>query len=124
MPHTKDMPAAYLASDIVLTPSTRPEAFGRTAAEASAMGRPVIAADHGGALETVIEGVTGTRFAPGDASGLAAAIRTLVSIGPNARNAMGEAGRRHVTENYSKRGLQHATLSVYADVLGGTGARV
>ncbi|MEM1152403.1 MAG: glycosyltransferase, partial [Pseudomonadota bacterium] len=119
MPHTGDMPAAYLASDIVLAPSTRPEAFGRTAAEASAMGRPVIAAGHGGALETVIEGETGTHFQPGDASGLAAAIRTLVSIGPKARTSMGHAGRRHVTENYSKRGLQHATLSVYSDVLGG-----
>ncbi|MAB11520.1 MAG: glycosyl transferase, partial [Hyphomonas sp.] len=46
--HETDMPAAYLASDIVMAPSTRPEAFGRTAAEASAMARPVIVSDHGG----------------------------------------------------------------------------
>ncbi|MEL6568718.1 MAG: glycosyltransferase family 4 protein [Pseudomonadota bacterium] len=119
MPHTGDMPAAYLASDIVLSASTRPEAFGRTSAEASAMGRPVIAPDHGGARETVIEGETGTRFSPGDPDGLTAALRTLISIGPTARAAMGEAGRRHVTANYSKRGLQHATLEVYSTLLGG-----
>ncbi|MEL6955804.1 MAG: glycosyltransferase family 4 protein, partial [Pseudomonadota bacterium] len=119
MPHTRDMPAAFLASDIVISASTRPEAFGRTTAEASAMGRPVIAPDHGGARETVIEGETGTRFTPGDAAGLAASLRTLISIGPSARAAMGEAGRRHITANFSKRGLQAATLQVYSDLLGG-----
>ncbi|MEM9739218.1 MAG: glycosyltransferase family 4 protein [Pseudomonadota bacterium] len=123
MPHTQDMPAAYLASDIVLAPSTRPEAFGRTAAEASAMGRPVIAADHGGARETVVEGETGTRFRPSDAAGLTAALRALISIGPSARASMGEAGRRHVTDNFSKRGLQRATLQVYCDVVGEKMAR-
>jgi len=124
MPHTRDMPAAYLASDIVIVPSTRPEAFGRTAAEASAMGRPVIAADHGGARETVVEGETGSRFAPGDASGLAATLRALMSVGPQARAAMGEAGRAHISANYSKRGLQVATLQVYSDLLGRAQARV
>lgn len=118
-PHTRDMPAAYLAADIVLTPSTRPEAFGRTAAEASAMARPVIAADHGGARETVIEGQTGTRFEPGDATALAGAIRTLMSLRPEARQSLGDAGRVHVLNSFSKRGLQLQTLQVYAQLLGG-----
>lgn len=122
-PHTRDMPAAYLAADIVLAPSTRPEAFGRTAAEASAMARPVIAADHGGARETVVEGQTGTRFTPGNAQALAGAIRTLVSIRPDARAAMGEAGRAHVMKHFSKRGLQLQTLSVYAELLGAAETR-
>ena len=38
-----DMATAYYAADIVICPSTDPEAFGRTAAEAQAMSRPVIA---------------------------------------------------------------------------------
>ena len=63
--HISDMPAAYLASDIVLAPSVRPEAFGRVAAEASAMAKPVIVSDHGGGRETVIEGETGARAEPG-----------------------------------------------------------
>ncbi len=115
--HVEDMPAAYLASDIVLAPSKRPEAFGRVAAEASAMCKAVIVADHGGGRETVIEGVTGTRVTPGDAQALAAAIRALKDIGPHARAGMGTAGQGHVREHFSKRGLQAATLSVYKRLL-------
>lgn len=117
MPHCTDMAGAYLASDIVLAPSTRPEAFGRVAAEASAMRRPVIAADHGGTRETVIDGETGARFAPGDPRALAAAIRTIVSLKPTGWAGMGDAGRQHVAAHFSKRGLQAATLAVYARLI-------
>ncbi|MGC1303646.1 MAG: glycosyltransferase family 4 protein, partial [Caulobacteraceae bacterium] len=53
--HCEDMPAAYLAADFALAPSLEPEAFGRTAVEPQAMGRPVLAADHGAARETVLD---------------------------------------------------------------------
>ena len=52
--HVQDMPAAYLAADIVVFTTIEPEGFGRVAAEASAMERPVIAADHGGTREIVV----------------------------------------------------------------------
>jgi len=115
--HCSDMPAACRAADIVLTPSTRPEAFGRAAAEASAMGRAVIAADHGGARETVIDGQTGVRFMPGDKGALAVAIRMLIGLGDRGRAGLGEAGRVHIVEHFSKRNLQTATLKVYADLI-------
>lgn len=115
--HTEDMPAAYALADIILAPSTRPEAFGRVAAEASAMAKPVIVADHGGQRETVIEGQTGTRAEPGSVPALTACIRTLISLPPAARAAMGAAGQAHVRENYSKKQLQTATLNVYARLL-------
>ncbi|CAK9042071.1 Translation initiation factor IF-3 [Durusdinium trenchii] len=51
-----DMPAAYAWADLVIAPSTRPEAFGRVAVEAGAMRTPVIAANHGGAMETIVDG--------------------------------------------------------------------
>ena len=54
-----DMPAAYMLTDVVVSASTDPEAFGRVITEAQALGRPVIATDHGGARETVIQGETG-----------------------------------------------------------------
>ncbi len=120
-PHGRDMPGAFAACDIVLAPSTRPEAFGRVAAEAGAMQRPVIASDHGGARETVIDGQTGTRFEPGNPQALAAAIRTLRSIGAAGRAGMGEAGRQHVLQYFSKRGLQAATLLVYSDLVNRSG---
>lgn len=115
--HTSDMPAAYLAADVVVAPSTRPEAFGRVAAEASAMAKPVIVADHGGQRETVIEGETGTRAEPGSAPALTACIRTLANLRPEARDAMGQAGQAYVREHFSKKQLQTATLNVYARLL-------
>ncbi|MEL6860847.1 MAG: glycosyltransferase family 4 protein [Pseudomonadota bacterium] len=115
--HTEDMPAAYALADIILAPSTRPEAFGRVAAEASAMAKPVIVADHGGQRETVIEGQTGTRAEPGSVPALTACIRTLMSLPPEARASMGAAGQAHVRENFSKKQLQTATLNVYARLL-------
>ena len=116
--HCEDMPAAYTLADIVMAPSKRPEAFGRVAAEASAMGKPVIVADHGGQREIIVEGQTGTRAAPGSATALAAAIRTLIHLPPEARAAMGKAGRQHVLTRFSKKQLQTATLNVYARLLG------
>ncbi len=117
VPHVTDMPAAYLAAGLVLAPSTRPEAFGRVAAEASAMARPVIVADHGGARETVVEYETGTRAEPGSAPALAGAIRAMLSVGPASRASMGRQGRAHIIRHFSKRGLQAATLSVYKRLL-------
>ena len=115
--HCTDMPAAYLAADIVLTPSKRPEAFGRTAAEASAMHRCVIAAAHGGALETVIDGQTGALVTPNDPSALAGAIRALLQMGRGAWENMGAAGANYIRSEFSKAKLQAATLDVYRDVL-------
>ena len=115
--HCSDMPAAYLACDIVLAPSKRPEAFGRTAAEGSAMGRCVVASAHGGALETIMDGQTGALVAPGDASALAGAIRALLQMGRGAWENMGAAGASFVRAEFSKGKLQAATLDVYRDVL-------
>lgn len=116
-PHIGDMAAAYLASDIVLAPSIRPEAFGRVAAEAAAMERPVIVSDHGGGRETVIEYETGARVTPGDARALSGALRAMIGLGPTVRASMGAAGRAHVIRHFSKRGLQTATLTVYKRLL-------
>jgi len=117
VPHIGDMAAAYLASDIVLAPSTRPEAFGRVAAEAAAMERPVIVSDHGGGRETVIEYETGARVQPGDPRALSGALRAMIGLGPTVRASMGAAGRAHVLRHFSKRGLQTATLNVYKRLL-------
>ncbi|WP_377886616.1 glycosyltransferase family 4 protein [Algimonas porphyrae] len=109
--HEVDIPAALLAADIIVTPSTDPEAFGRTAAEAQAMGRWVVAAAHGGALDVVDDGVTGTLVTPGDADGLAGALGTI----PDRYDPA--AARRRIAERFSKQALQEATLNVYEAVL-------
>ncbi len=116
-PHCTDMPAALKLADIVLAPSLRPEAFGRTAIEAGAMECPVITADHGGARETVLEGRTGLRFTPGCAQSLAIALETLIQMSPDTRRQMGQAARTFITQEFSIRRLQKRVLKVYADLL-------
>jgi len=78
--HCDDMPAALLLADVVVSASTQPEAFGRAVIEAQAMGRMVIATDHGGAAETVMHGTTGWRVPPGDAAALARATGDWVAF--------------------------------------------
>lgn len=115
--HCSDMPAALMLADLVLTPSNEPEAFGRTAAEAGAMQRPVIAADHGGAREVVLHGETGWRIPPGDPAALAATIAGALSLAPDDRATLGRRARDHVAAEFSTASLQASTLRVYHEVL-------
>jgi glycosyltransferase involved in cell wall biosynthesis len=116
--HVEDMPAAFRAADIVVSASTDPEAFGRVAAEASAMERAVIATDHGGARETIIHDVSGMLVSPGDAAALAAALERLLRAGPEARAAMGARGREHIAKNFSLARMTADTLALYRELLG------
>lgn len=115
--HEADMAAAYLAADVVVCPSLQPEAFGRTAAEAQAMGAPVIAADHGGAREVIDDGKTGWRAGPGDLAAWRAALHTVLSLTPEARTALSGQARARVTGLFSKQALQESTLQVYRELL-------
>ncbi len=115
--HCEDMPAAYLACDIAAAPSLQPEAFGRTAVEPQAMSRPVLAADHGAARETVVEGETGWRVPPGDAEAWARALRHAIAIGPERRAIMGRLGRERIERLYGLDAMTSATLDVYAKIL-------
>lgn len=115
--HCNDMPAAFSLADVALNPSTDPEAFGRTAAEASAAGLPVIVADHGGAREVVEDGVTGWRTLPGDAGALAKALQVAMELDIAARQAMGQAGRQRVLQRFTVSSLQTSTLRVYRELL-------
>lgn len=109
-----DMPAAIAWADAVLAPSTRPEAFGRVAVEAGAMGKPVIASDHGGARETIVGGLTGILTPPGDVDALADAIAAMSAMSEMERSAMGARALEHVRERYSSDAMRRATLNAYA----------
>jgi len=117
-----DMPAALALADVVVSPATEPEAFGRVVIEAQAMGLPVIAADHGGAVETIAEGATGWRVTPGDAAALAASIDRALALSVAERAALGAAARAAVLRDYTTAAMQRATLDVYDELLpGGAG---
>ena len=112
-----DMPAALMLADIVVNASTAPEGFGRTVIEAQAMARPVIATDHGGAVETVEHGVTGWRVPPGDPMALAVAIDQVFGLGAEALQAVGRCARASVLARYTTAAMQKATLAVYSELL-------
>ena len=113
-----DMPAAYMLADVVVSASTDPEAFGRVAVEAQAMGRPVVASDHGGARETVLPLQTGWLVKPGDPKSLAVVIADAISLDAGARERMAETARAHVLKRFTVKQMRAATINVYQQVLG------
>ncbi|OHC75446.1 MAG: glycosyl transferase [Rhodospirillales bacterium RIFCSPLOWO2_12_FULL_58_28] len=115
--HCTDMPAAYMLCDVVVSASIEPEAFGRVAPEAQALGRPVIATDHGGARETIINGETGWLIPPGDADALAAALAHVLEIKEPARKNLAEKAIANVRENFSRSAMCAGTLEVYNEIL-------
>jgi glycosyltransferase involved in cell wall biosynthesis len=122
--HCDDMPAAYLAASVVAVPSIEPEAFGRAAVEAQAMGAPVVVSDLGAVPETVMappqcapEARTGWRVPAGDAEALAAGLRAALSLGASARAAMATRARAHVQHKFSLERMTTQTLNVYAALL-------
>ena len=115
--HCDDMPAAYKLSDVVVSASSDPEGFGRVVGEAQAMGRPVVASNHGGAREQVIEDRTAFLFPPGDARGLAEALRRALALSETEREVIGREAIAHVRENFSKEKMCAQTLSLYRELL-------
>lgn len=116
--HTDDMPAALMLADIVVNCSTTPEAFGRTIVEAQAMGRVVVAANHGGARETIQEGITGLLVPPNDADALAAMLDGVLDQDVAARINFGAQARAHIDRQFSLAAMQTRMLNVYAELLG------
>ncbi len=118
-----DMPAAYMLTDLVVSASTDPEAFGRVVIEAQAMGRPVIATDHGGPRETVLPGRTGWLVPPNDEQALAQAIKTFLDLPAARRQTMSDLGQRFVHMNFTTATMCTRTLDVYREILQGVEAR-
>ena len=113
----RDMPAAYMLADVVVSASTDPEGFGRVIIEAQAMGRPVIATDHGGARETIEPGISGWLVPPRDPVRLAAAIGEALSLGESERAAFSRRAIAHVASRYSREAMCARTIEVYEELL-------
>ena len=116
-PHSADMPRVLASATLVVSASTEPEAFGRVAVEAQAMGVPVVASAHGGSLETVVDGTSGRLVPPGDASALARACRE-VAWGVAGGRFDREALRARIQREFSDTAMKRAVLAVYAELVG------
>lgn len=115
--HCNDMPAAYMLATVVVSASTEPEGFGRVAVEGQAMGRPVIATDHGGSRETIIRGETGWLVKPGDHEALAKAIQEALALSPHQRAVLATRAMSHVAAHFTREQMADHTLNVYAELL-------
>lgn len=115
---TPYMAEAYQLSTLVVTPSVEPEAFGRVAIEAQAMGRPVVASGHGGAMETVMDGDTGWLVEPGNAQALSHAIGKALSLDAGEKERISQNAIWNARTNFSTAVMQEKTLGVYKELLG------
>jgi glycosyltransferase involved in cell wall biosynthesis len=115
--HCDDMPAAFLLADVALLPTTVPESFGRTAVEPQAMGRVVIASNHGGTTETVVDGSTGWLVPPQNAAAWATTMSRAIDLGSGERGKMGETGMNRTRQLYRVDVMCAATLAAYERVL-------
>ena len=113
----RDMPAAYMLSDVVVSASTDPEGFGRIVGEAQALGRPVVASDHGGAREQLVAERTGFLFPVGDAEALAASLRKALELNPEARARLHDEAIARVRQHFSKDQMCAKTIALYKEVL-------
>ena len=118
----RDMAAAYKLADVVVSASTQPEAFGRVVAEAQAMGKPVIAPNHGAAPEIILPGVTGWLVPPGDPAALAVALAAALDLDTPARETLAHSAMTRVRQNFTTARMCAATLDVYRELLQGAPA--
>jgi glycosyltransferase involved in cell wall biosynthesis len=123
--HVDDIPAALAMAHLAVVASIEPEAFGRVATEAQAMGCPVIATDIGAPPETVAAvptvtsaEMTGWLVPPGDAARLAAAMAEALGLAPDARAALGARARARALGQFSLDAMRRQTLEVYDSLLG------
>ena len=118
------MPEALLADEVVAVPSTEPEAFGRSAVEAQAMGALVVVTDIGAVPETVLsppdvaaDERTGWRIPPNDPQALAESLQTALTLGASAHDAIARRARVHVEKHFSLQQMKDRTLAVYLSLL-------
>ena len=126
--HCDDMPAAYALADLVALPTERPSIFSAIAAEAQAMGRPLIASNIGALPELVRApprdpeaSRTGWLVHPRDPLDLARTLAAALALGPEARQAMIRRARRFAETNFSPERVAAATLAVYGALLDNAG---
>jgi glycosyltransferase involved in cell wall biosynthesis len=113
----RDMPAAYMLADVVVSASRDPEGFGRVIAEAQAMGRPIVATNHGGARETIVPNVTGWLVPPRDPAALAEAIGEALSMTGEERQQLAERSIAHIAARYTRQAMCAGTIRVYEELL-------
>ena len=115
--HCSDMALAYKVSDIVVSASIEPEAFGRVAVEAQSMEKLIIASDIGGSNETVIDEKTGFLFEAGNTKSLSQKILKVITLDETLLKSIGSMGRKNIIQKFNVERMCFSTYSEYKRIL-------
>lgn len=122
--HCADMPAAFKLADLAVVASTEPEAFGRAAAEAQALGCATISTNIGAPPETVLapprvspNEATGRLVPPNDAGALADAMEELLTLETDVAAELSARAIAHVQQQFSLDQMKRGTLDIYRALL-------
>ena len=108
-----DMALAYKVSDIIVSASIEPEAFGRVAVEAQSMQKLIIASNIGGSNETIVDGKTGILFESGDAGSLCKKIIQAITMDESTIQLIGKEGRKNIIKKFNVEKMCFSTYSEY-----------
>jgi len=115
--HCSNMPLAYKISDLVVSPSIEPEAFGRVVVEAQSMAKTIIASDIGGSNETIVNNKTGFLFKAGNADSLCRKIVEVLNLDDSTLKSMSNEGRKNVITKFNVEKMCFSTYSEYKKLL-------
>ena len=115
--HCKDMALAYKVSDIVISASIEPEAFGRVAVEAQSMEKTIIASNIGGSNETIIDEKTGFLYEAGNAKSLSNKILAILNMDEAQLKSIGTEGRKNIVQKFNVEKMCYSTYSEYKRLL-------
>ena len=115
--HCKDMALAYKVSNIIVSSSIEPEAFGRVVVEAQSMEKIVIASNIGGSNETVIDEKTGYLFESGNPKSLSENILKVLNLDDTTLKTIGIEGRKNVVSKFNVEKMCFSTYSEYKKLI-------
>jgi glycosyltransferase involved in cell wall biosynthesis len=115
--HCNDMALAYKISDIIVSASIEPEAFGRVAVEAQSMEKPIVASNIGGSNETIIDKKTGFLFETENAKSLSQKILKLLYLDETNLKLIGIEGRKNVIKKFNVEKMCFSTYSEYKRII-------
>ena len=113
----KNMALAYKISDIIVSASIEPEAFGRIAVEAQSMQKIIIASNIGGSNETIIDEKTGFLFDASDAKSLSKKIMRVLNMDESLLKSIGNEGRKNVIKKFNVEKMCFSTYSEYKKLI-------
>jgi len=115
--YCKNMPIAYKISDLVVSASIEPEAFGRVSVEAQSMEKPIIASNIGGSNETVINDKTGFLFEAGKSTELSKKIIEVLQLDETTLKSLGNEGRKNVIKKFNIEKMCNSTYAEYKKLI-------